>query len=280
MNYLKMIPILLFSVFTACNASEVRTDSDSKTIASIPLVETPIEDETISESTPEYPLAFQSNSPSAIKMVRLGMTHGEEVPADFDKMDWLGLYQIDSVTAILKEVKPVKRMVFDALFDEDSSQQTGVQIDLENSEGLLILMNGPTYLKTGSLTTPFHVPTEIMVGQKERFKFKDKTYELHAEGIQDSLIDGWNGTSKYKLFLSEIVNEKTTHQTLLNSTLFFDEVGINILFMGDLDNDQKLDILLETANKYSYAAPAIYLSSFAERNQLVKIAGLSVFTSC
>ncbi|MFD1552558.1 hypothetical protein DNU06_15690 [Putridiphycobacter roseus] len=277
MQFHSLLTIICLGLLS-CNQDQAA--STEKTIALVPLVEETIEAETIEEAFMAYPLDFETATPTAVKIVRLGLTHEAESPANLEKMSWLGLYQLDSVTAILKQVSPIKSIVFDAVVDEDSTEKTGVQIDLAESEGLLAIMHGPDYLKTASLTTPYMAKREIMVGEKQRFEFEGKTYELRAEGKQDSLIAGWDGTTHYKLYLAEILDGKTMHTTLLVSTLFFQEAGIRILFMGDLDNDQKLDLLIETSNKYSYAAPAIYLSSFAARNELVKMAGLSIFTSC
>ncbi len=62
---------------------------------------------------------------------------------------------------------------------------------------------------------------------------------------------------------------KETSQQLLVALPWLDDTHVKLLWAGDLDGDGSLDLLIDTAHKYSYSQPTLFLSSMATGNELL-----------
>ena len=120
------------------------------------------------------------------------------------------------------------------------------------------------------------LPTEIVritLEEKYSFRFGGKTYTFRAEG--DVRTDGhhddyWHKVKDYKLYLSDGKSEQ-----LITTVPYFDGTSPDILWVGDLDDDGKLDFAVRTATWYEDEQIELFLSSIAEKGELVKLAGIA-----
>lgn len=139
----------------------------------------------------------------------------------------------------------------------------------------LILFRGVN-TQEGDIETVRDKIEQVYPGEKYTFTFGGIEYTLKAEGFLHStymsdeampkLIKG--EYSNYKLYLSSGDQEQ-----LLMSVPSFEDNYIEIQFIGDLDGDHKPDFIFETATHYESHESTLYLSSFAEKGQLVKCVG-------
>ena len=119
----------------------------------------------------------------------------------------------------------------------------------------------------------------VKVDEKHSFRFGRKTYTLRAEG--DERTDGYHGdywykVKDYKLYLSDGRSEQ-----LMTTVDYFDGTSPDILWIGDLDGDGKPDFVMRTATWYEGDKIELYLSSIAEKGELIKLAGIAEFNySC
>lgn len=113
----------------------------------------------------------------------------------------------------------------------------------------------------------------------QEYVFKDKRYVLRAEGKElssylytdDSKVEKtFKLFENYKLYLSIDGNEE---QLLLDIPQFNDRF-IQLLFVGDLDLDGKLDFIFDTSAEYEQKSVEIFLSKDAKHN--VYLVGLTL----
>jgi hypothetical protein len=113
----------------------------------------------------------------------------------------------------------------------------------------------------------------VKVGEKYSFSFGRKTYTFRAEGsIHNKKPDDyWYNVDDYKFYLSDGKNE----QLVLTDLSEFDDTSPEILWLGDLDRDGKPDFVVRTRTWYEDEQIELYLSSIAEKGELVKLAGIA-----
>ena len=119
----------------------------------------------------------------------------------------------------------------------------------------------------------------LKVGEKYSFLFGGETYTLRAEGdIGEKYSYYWNNVKNYKLYLKD---EKTGIEQMITTVSDFSSTSPQILWIGDLDGDGKPDFVMRTATWYEGDKIELYLSSIAEKGELIKLAGIAEFNySC
>ena len=88
-----------------------------------------------------------------------------------------------------------------------------------------------------------------------------------------------NQISNYKLSISGKKNGKTIKQKFLEQD-YFDEGMITFYWAGDLDNDGIPDLYLDTSYKYSFSEMSLFLSSTANKGDLIKLVAQKRIFSC
>lgn len=116
----------------------------------------------------------------------------------------------------------------------------------------------------------------LQPGEKIDFTFNNQKYTLRGEGIvpqQDKvyLAPGFSigysteSVINYKLYLSTNGKEQ-----LLLSIPTFNDTFVQILFIGDLDEDGKPDFVFDTSRDYEERRVTLFLSSPAIDNEIVR----------
>lgn len=83
--------------------------------------------------------------------------------------------------------------------------------------------------------------------------------------------------TQYRLYIK---NLKTGNQQLLSAQSNFDDKMIEILFIGDFDGDNLPDFIIDNSRHYNSFAPTFYLSSYAIKNEMVKIVAIHDSVGC
>jgi len=204
------------------------------------------------------------------EILSVGTLHGEEVSANAAAKKWFGFFQYSDKTYELQETKLSFTRVVDQVLGESEEDASAVKIQVEDGQqkqgAVIALIEGLDCLKAGISDKLDWYPPKLDSGESYTFMFQNQPYTLSAVGM-------------YELFLESEKDGKMV-KTLLASTPFFDEGSIGILFVGDIDQDGQIDLILDNSPKYNAFTPTVYLSSVAGENELVKVVGMGLFVGC
>ena len=83
-------------------------------------------------------------------------------------------------------------------------------------------------------------------------------------------MDEYGRLRDYKLLITGIKNSTSVEQIFLEQE-YFDDAMIQFIWAGDIDKDGFPDLYLDISYKYSFSNPALFLSSKAGDNELLKL---------
>ncbi|MCB0630259.1 MAG: hypothetical protein KDD15_11020, partial [Lewinella sp.] len=159
----------------------------------------------------------------------------------------------------------------------DESDPSGIKISTPEADSVIILVQGMGDLQSGAVDFIADFPKVILPDESFEFTYKDHFYRLFARGEKEQIGGQWYTTRNYELFLERDQEERIT---LLSSFPYFDDSEIVLLFIGDIDQDGGIDLIIDNSPKYNSFSPTLYLSGFVEGDVLVKPVGMSHFFGC
>ncbi len=213
---------------------------------------------------------------------------------------WQGLFYDEKEGFYIAHTKLTFLRVKDEILDEEDGQKTGWEIesDRKNQSWLLLskikLKEGPiSYIKpeikhliyAKNLTKEElqgKKPTEfsILPGEEISFYYNQIKYRLYATGEKQEVNKHWFPTKDYRLFIEVIdENAKKTTQMLCNISQF-DDRQVMIHWIGDLDQDGKIDLLVDLSNHYNMFDLNVFLSSKAAQGELLYFFGQCLTIGC
>lgn len=191
-------------------------------------------------------------------------------PSEFEWMlqgDWYDLYKNESTNEYILEKSDITivKNYDDCLMDSTT---------FVTSRDAIAMINGLHFknFKIKSFTPDI---TTVEPGKKLVFTFNNIEYTLRADGIytdennvyivNDFIINqSHNEIINYKLYLYS-QNKKQ----LLISVPQFNNTFVQILFIGDLDEDGKPDFIFDTSRDYEEKRVTLFLSSPAQDKEIV-----------
>jgi hypothetical protein len=210
--------------------------------------------------------AAQPEAPAPIAVLMTGQFHGDEVPP-VDGRDWLALID-DGRRARLEPVNVRSDLVHDALLDAEQGPFTGRQITHDAKEAPLAIVSGPM-LRAGALRRARPVKT-AQPWWASRYTFAGRAYALVLEddcgdaGCRWTLSDGSVTQTLETLWVTRAED----------GTPDSDSTNTGILWAGDLDGDDRLDLVVDVSNHYNAVMQVrVLLSSLAGPGELVGLAG-------
>ena len=156
----------------------------------------------------------------------------------------------------------------------DENDSSWILLTNANSSSILFYFAGSKNIKAHKVETISNSPMRIMPGEEKVIEFKNQSYTLRATGSLDSNQYGIHPRN-YRLIVT-----KGTASNLLSSAPYFDEAMIEIIFIGDIDGDGLLDFLIDNSHKYSIRKYGLYLSSFANNDECVRLVASRQLTGC
>ncbi|HCO67108.1 MAG TPA: hypothetical protein DIT04_05025 [Dysgonomonas sp.] len=209
-----------------------------------------------------------------LKAIITRTLHQDEASKDMENMKWYGLFKSQSGYYVSSAVL-VMRPAYDPMVDlreDDESTWTGWDVSTINIDEAIILISRDANLKSGDVKyDPKLQGIVIRPGGSIDFEFNSIKYKLYAEG--EVINAEWDPQEKvihnYRLYLeAEMVGEKKTQ--LLAATPFLDDAEFEIMFVGDIDSDGIVDLVINTHHHYNIYRPTVYLSSFAGRQEITR----------
>lgn len=220
----------------------------------------------------DYEDDFDKNTFS-LKVLTTGIFHDEEVWVGADKEKWYGLFK-NKEGFYFKETEIKIRRVHDDIVDSKETEKTGWEVSTTNRDDCILLVEQKPYFSNHVVQNLSLGRVEIMPGDTLSFNYLGIDYKLFATGIkkkakhQSDAFDIFN----YKLFLSANKNGKLITELLMSHSSFTDQMT-GVIFVGDIDNDGFLDLIIDGSDHYNVTFPVLYLSKPAESENLLKIVG-------
>lgn len=215
-----------------------------------------------------------------INILTTGQFHNDEIGENAGKLKWVGLFKRTD-GYYLSETKVTITSVYDPVLDEDETITTGWEVAADKNDTNIILIQALPYLTKRKIKAASLSKKEIYPGERISFNYLGIDYELFATGNKkkEQADSDWYIVSNYKLYLTAKIDGKL-HKTLLTSHKTFDDAMVSLIFVGDMDGDGTLDLILDNANHYNVTDPTVYLSKPASKGQVVRSVGSHRSVGC
>jgi hypothetical protein len=269
-----LVFLIVIFQFSSCNNSkkeialktEVYKDSDKETEI--------VENDPVKEE-----FSFPDDTTLPVKIIRLETFHSDEIQENYNKKVWFGLFKNNNDYSLLETKVSFKR-VNDPILDENEEDKTGWEVTAQAKDSCLILIEKLPYFIDGNITS-VKIPESIYPDERFKFSYKNVEYTLFATGKKkkEQSDSDWIVVSNYKLYLKTVVDGKEATELLVAKKNFDDQM-IKLIFAGDLDDDNKLDLIIDTASHYNVSSPTLYLSKPAEKGKAIKPVGVFATVGC
>lgn len=247
LNYLFALPFFLLACSEE-NTSSKKTIEDTSPEAAVV--------SEVQETIPQKPLVEVSND------VRF-VYSGGFVPSDFETTDWTGLYE-DEDGLYCKKAQAKVKAVRDP-WDDDENSLNATIIEDESKTPSVFLFSGITVPENFRVKSFNNIPNRILIGNST--ELGDYTLKADGEVTPENQLP-----LTYSLTIMGSKNGKKIEQVIVNHE-FLDDAMTEILWTGDLDGDGVPDMIIDMSHKYSYSAPALFLSSQADEGDILKLVG-------
>ena len=189
----------------------------------------------------------------------------DENPANNLTQDWVDLYEKNGKYYLGKPDYTIKR---------GYSECSGDSTQIIKSKNKTLLFINQLALKFGEINSLNISKNKIWPDEKLSFDFNNTNYSIRAEGkvlstenVQaDNGIEVYKKVENYKLF----IKTNSTSESLFLTQSSFNDTFVEILFVGDIDQDGKLDFIFGANRDYEEERVILYLSSKHENGEVIK----------
>jgi len=211
-------------------------------------------DSMVKDTTPQQPIVQVSDD------VRFVFSEGF-VPSDFEMSDWIGIY-VDENGMYCKSTQATIKAVHD-MWNDDENNLDATIIEDESKIPSVFLFSGITVPENFRVKSFNNIPNRILIGNSTQLG--DYTLKADGEVTPENQLP-----LTYRLTIMGSKNGKEIEQIIVDHE-FLDDAMTAILWIGDLDADDIPDMIIDMSHKYSYSAPALFLSSQADDGAILKL---------
>ena len=167
------------------------------------------------------------------------------------------------------------------MVDEKESEKTGWLVQTLNPDSVLLLVEAQGLFTNRRLEPAPLAKKQLYPGDTLRIMHAGVDYELFATGDKKPVGGGSDELEvrNYKLYVAATIHGQK-RKTLLVAQPDFDDQMIQLLFVGDIDGDGILDLLIDTSRHYNVSSPTLYLSKPASTEDVVKRVGQHTTVGC
>ncbi len=200
-----------------------------------------------------------------IQIIKTGTWRGSHVNIDLS-MDWYGLFNYDKGLR-LEKVKVNVEEVNDP-YVEALGEKVAKKVSVENANKPIFLIAGGKTLKPGPVVGKYYAYNVLVPEQNVDFLFKGtEKYQLSPYGTEfPNLSDNEAAAGQYGIWL-----KGGGKKQLIVEDKYFFGTGPRLVWSGDLDGDDRLDLLLDCICEDNASNMALYLSSAAKEHELLNM---------
>lgn len=209
-----------------------------------------------------------------LRILETGCFHGSEIDPIADDTNWLGLYPTDS-GYVLSSVGVTDSKCHDIVVDEDGDT-TGVMISVDSPDDPRFLIQTDGSLTVGRV--PIYVSRTIFINSDTVITFD--RYRLVGHGDVDDEEARPDSDPLFLNYTVTLYDDHDSSQVLVHYDRASTDGTPQLLWAGDLDGDNRADLILDITNHYNVRHLALYLSSKAAPEKLVKLVAQLRLTGC
>ena len=196
------------------------------------------------------------------QILTVGVFHGDEVSA-VDGEEWNVLYSKNNRFFLNKTTIQLS-LVEDPIMD-DLGKKTGKKVSLNLDGQPILLLRNISNIIIGEVTTNINNKIQFLNEDSIRAKTKNNEYiiSMHISNSKAQLLfsDGK---------INQILGEYSAF-SINDSTYYFgDDASPSLIWAGDLDRDNKLDLIMDLTDHYNVSEVTLFLSSYAIKGNLLK----------
>jgi len=183
-----------------------------------------------------------------VKLLQVGYFHSNEVPYNSGE-EWLGLFRVERRYELRWSTIKVRRIGNAELFDRE--------ISTSDSPKAIFLLRGADDLQTGPIVTVFDdIDGEgfLDFGSGKSFGLRGSFWWLSTEKADKNGFPQ-KGTS---LVLKQTGYDPQVLRSLPDGC---NDCAWRLLWVGDLNNDQSLDFLIDVSDHYNAYEPTLFVST-------------------
>lgn len=207
----------------------------------------------------------QKKKPAGAKLMQTGEYHGDEIEARSGEQ-WLGLYLLEGRSYLVLSTVTVEA-AHDPVVDQSPDERTGKSVEVDQPSDPVFLVRGVGELQIGAVTTAFEGPRELGNQSKVELKLAERTYALRAEA-KEAGPGNYVSRDDAKLIFEHAGVSQTLYS--LDGEGRETEAYWLLLWAGDLDGDDRLDLYVQVSNHYNVSQRKLFLSTRAGRGRLLR----------
>ena len=178
-------------------------------------------------------------------------------PHEYEKFTYLGLFKNEESYFL----KPT-RIKVETSYDKCSGDSIFETKAVSSGECLFLLWGLPQY-SSNAIQTHYIADHRRFVPPNKNYIFSFSKEHYAFRGYGESV---GNSVNNYKL---KLINETLNREQILIDEEYLDDSKVDILFIGDLDGDDKPDIIINAPPSKDTRNVMLFLSSYAEKGELV-----------
>lgn len=199
---------------------------------------------------------------SQIEILEVGEFHGDEV-SEKAAGEWLGLYHFGNTFELLPSTVKVE-IVRDEIVGEEN-EKTGKKVSIDRNEEPILLIRGGRFIGSHSVRFVFFGREFLNNSFNESFEFNGQRSILQVVSAKPEKENlDYLDESSTLVLIENGIKQELYSQDRCNDCFW------ELIWVGDLDGDAKLDFYLKLSSHYNVKIWRLFLSGSSENGKLVK----------
>ncbi|UKN01882.1 hypothetical protein K6119_19345 [Paracrocinitomix mangrovi] len=204
------------------------------------------------------------------KLLNSSTYHEDELDSSWFDQDWYLLYRDSDKVCYLEKVDILYSRVNDPILDGDEGA-TGwkIETDFTDPHEEIILMSNVGELEEGEVIEINLMDDVVAPAEQEDIVHMGQEFFLRGYGKSKKVSEEFMILQDYYLIYGAVTSEGKKTRQLITHFEFFDDAMLQILFVGDIDQDGIPDLMIDNRNKYNSFVPTLFLSGSAKSPYLL-----------